>query len=100
MPAAVREKDPDKPYELPRRLYDEARLFVEQDTSPANTINDFFVTAISAYVRVLKRKQVDAAFAGMGEDADYQREARLIAEEFSPSDWEAFELAERETAKV
>jgi hypothetical protein len=35
---------------------------------------------------------LDAAFAGMAEDADYQREAEQLAEEFEYSDWEALEL--------
>jgi hypothetical protein len=30
----------------------------------------------------------------MAEDADYQKEARLLAEEFEPSDWEALGLGE------
>jgi hypothetical protein len=30
----------------------------------------------------------------MAEDADYQKEARLLAEEFEPSDWEALRLGE------
>jgi hypothetical protein len=41
-----------------------------------------------------ERQQIDAAFAGMATDADYQQEAKLIAEEFAYSDWEAFGLQE------
>jgi hypothetical protein len=36
----------------------------------------------------------------MAEDADYQKEAKLIAEEFGQSDWEAFELIEREPVEA
>ncbi len=43
-----------------------------------------------------RRKQIDAAFAGIAEDADYQKEAKLIAEEFSQSDWEALEISEKD----
>jgi len=81
---------------MPRPLYDEARDFVEKEVSPANNINDFFVAAICAYVKLLKRKQIDVAFGKMAEDVDYQKEAMLISEEFAQSDWEAFEIAERE----
>jgi hypothetical protein len=63
-------------------------------------MTSFFVAAIASYVKLLKRKQIDAAFAGMAGDADYQKQAHLIAEEFTTSDWEAFELAERETAEA
>ena len=39
-----------------------------------------------------QRKQIDAVFVGMADDADYQKEAVLLAEEFERSDWEAFQL--------
>jgi len=81
---------------LPRPLYEEARKYVDRELVPAENINDFFVAAIYAYVKLVRRRQIDADFARMAEDADYQKEAKLIAEEFSPSDWEAFELTERE----
>jgi hypothetical protein len=40
-------------------------------------------------IEVLKRKELDAKFAGMSEDTDYQKEANLLAKEFESSDWEA-----------
>lgn len=79
---------------LPKPIYDEARTMVEESVVPVDSLNDFLVTAIAAYVKLLKRKQVDAAFAGMAGDSDYQKESRLISEEFSQSDWEALEIAE------
>jgi hypothetical protein len=85
---------------MPIKLYDEARKFVDRDLVQADNINDFFVAAISAYVKLLHRKQIDARFAKMAEDVDYQKEAKLIDEEFSPSDWEAFELTEREPVEA
>jgi hypothetical protein len=81
---------------LPRRLYNEAREFVDSDLVSADNVNDFFVAAICAYVKMLHRKQIDADFAKMAEDVDYQKEAKLLDEEFSASDWEAFEISERE----
>ena len=57
------------------------------------TVNGFFVAAIVAYVKLIKRKQIDAKFAAMSSDASYQKEAKLITEEFSQSDWEALEMA-------
>jgi hypothetical protein len=85
---------------MPSKLYDEARKFVDRDLVHAENINDFFVAAICAYVKLLHRKQIDADFAKMAEDADYQKEVKLIDEEFSPSDWEAFELTEREPVEA
>ncbi len=85
---------------MPVKLYDEARKFVERDVVQAENINDFFVAAICAYVKLLQRKEIDARFAKIAEDADYQKEAKLIAEEFGQSDWEAFELTEREPVEA
>jgi hypothetical protein len=85
---------------LPRPLYDEARSYLGKDLSPADNINDFFVAAICNYVKLLRRKKIDAAFASIAEDADYQKQATLIAEEFSQSDWEALEISERDPSEV
>ena len=54
------------------------------------------VRAIKAYVRMHRRKQIDAAFADMAQDADYQREAQRIAEDFALSDWEALRQKEND----
>jgi len=85
---------------MPRPLYDEACQFVEKGFSPASSINDFFVSAISAYVKLLKRKREDLAYSRMAQDVNYQKEAMLISEEFANSDWEAFEAVERETVEA
>lgn len=87
---------------LPRPLYDQAKRFVEsekQNTATFLSLNDFFVTAIQAYVRLYRRRQIDAAFAMMAEDADYQQEASLLAEEFEISDWDALRLGEDQLAE-
>ena len=37
--------------------------------------------------------ELDARFAEMADDADYQTEAIALAAEFERSDWEAFQLS-------
>jgi hypothetical protein len=81
---------------LPEQLYEEARSLVGEKATPAGSINGFIVSAILAYVRLVKRRQIDAKFAGMSEDTEYQKEAGRISGEFSQSDWEAFERAEKD----
>src|SRR5271157_939789 len=86
---------------LPVRVYDQARCVVEKERkgpSGSISLNDLIVAAITAYLKLYKRKQIDAAFAGMAEDADYQKEAKLLAEEFEVSDWEALRLEEMDLA--
>jgi hypothetical protein len=83
---------------LPLPVYEQAKCFVNSErkhTAHATiNLNDFFVTAIQAYVKLLRRRQIDAAFAAMAEDADYQKQARLLVEQFEPSDWEALRLGD------
>ncbi len=80
---------------LPRPIYDQAKRFVDSERAETRvTLNEFFVAAIQAYLKLHRRRQIDAAFASMAEDANYQKEARLLAEEFEESDWEALGLGE------
>jgi hypothetical protein len=87
---------------LPRPVYDQAKCVVDAEKGVAGnsiSLNDLFVTAITAYLKMYKRRQIDAQFACMAEDADYQKEARLLAEEFEQSDWEALGLEEADLEK-
>jgi len=87
---------------LPLPVYEQAKCFVDKERGiggagqPRISLNDFFVAAIKAYLKMYRRRQIDAAFAGMAEDADYQKEAKLLAEEFEFSDWEALGLEEKD----
>jgi hypothetical protein len=81
---------------LPRGLYEQARSVVEKGTTDAKSLNDFIVMAIKTYLKIYERKQIDAAFAGMAQDAKYQEEAKMLAEEFAYSDWEALQLDEKD----
>ena len=97
MPVArAKEKKVRTTVTLPKKVYDEARSCVEKSVSPADTLGAFFAAAIAAYVKLLKRKEIDAKFAAMAEDSEYQKMAKLISEEFSASDWEAFESVEKD----
>ena len=83
---------------LPRPVYDQAKCVVDKESGGRSRIslNEFIVMAITSYLKMYKRRQIDAAFAGMSEDADYQKEAKLLAEEFDYSDWEALEIGEKD----
>jgi hypothetical protein len=82
---------------LPRPVYDQAKCVVDEEKGGAGRVvsmNDLIVLAITAYLKMYKRRQIDAAFALMAEDAEYQKEASLLAEEFQYSDWEALRIGE------
>jgi hypothetical protein len=89
--AAKREPKVRTTVSLPKPLFEEARSVVADTAASTDSMNGFFVAAISAYVKLLKRKQIDAKFRAMADDSAYQKEAQLISEEFSQSDWEALE---------
>jgi hypothetical protein len=80
---------------LPRPLYDQAKQLVDLEKKNTSlSLNDFFVTAIQAYIKLQQRRQIDAAFASMAEDADYQNSASFLQVEFETSDWDALRLGE------
>jgi hypothetical protein len=78
---------------LPRHVYERAKIVVVR--SQASSFNEFVVQAIEEKVRRLTEAEIDAAFAQMAHDADYQRDSIGLASEFDRSDWEAFESGAR-----
>jgi hypothetical protein len=82
-----------KTIRLPLSLIHEAERFINA-CGHCESINEFIVKSMRLRIYVLKRRELDAKFAEMSEDADYQKEANLMAEEFEISDWEAAKLLE------
>ena len=60
----------------------------------AKSRNDLLARSLRNELAILERTAIDAAFAGMAHDADYQKEASKIPDEFAGSDWEAFQAGE------
>lgn len=79
---------------LPRSLFAQIEELLQSGVSRAAGFNEFAAAALRAYVRALRRKQIDAAFREMGADNSYQQEAEKLAEEFAESDWEALEASD------
>ncbi|OFW00710.1 MAG: hypothetical protein A3G20_02420 [Acidobacteria bacterium RIFCSPLOWO2_12_FULL_59_11] len=80
---------------LPRPIYEQAKSIVEERLVNVASFNDLVVAALLAYIKRVKRRQIDLAFRAMAEDTDFQKEASLISAEFEESDWEAFETGEK-----
>lgn len=78
---------------LPRGLYEKAKSLVDERNLDVGTLNELVVAALSAYISMARRRQIDRAFAAMAEDTEYQKEAQVIAAEFEESDWEALGLS-------
>jgi hypothetical protein len=89
MSLAARKEYQNTTVRLPRHVYDRAKTVVIK--SQASSFNEFVVQAIEEKVRRLTEAEIDAAFAHMAHDADYQRNSVRVASEFEKSDWEAFQ---------
>jgi metal-responsive CopG/Arc/MetJ family transcriptional regulator len=50
---------------LPKRLYEQVNCFVEKNR--ADSVNEFIVAAVAAYVKAMHRKIIDEAFVRMSE---------------------------------
>jgi hypothetical protein len=59
-------------------------------------MGDLIVLAMTTYLKIYKRRQIDAMFARIAEDANYQKEATLLVEEFAESDWAALQAGEND----
>jgi hypothetical protein len=73
---------------MPRQIYERAKVAIRH--TQQSSFNEFVVQAIEEKVRRLNEAQIDAAFAQMADDPDYQRDAVAMSREFEKSDWDAF----------
>lgn len=85
---------------IPRPLYEEARDVVEGKKVKAQSMNELIVLAMASFLKSYKRRQIDAAFAEMANDAEYQKEAALMNEQFEHSDWEALAITEQDVEEA
>lgn len=53
--------------------------------------NAFVADAVRQALAAIQRAEIDAAFAAMATDEEYQREALQIASEFERASWEALQ---------
>ncbi|MBM3941748.1 MAG: ribbon-helix-helix protein, CopG family [SAR202 cluster bacterium] len=79
---------------LPSQLLEAVDQVVRE--GKAKSRNQFVTTALRRELAALKRAAIDADFARMKDDQEYQEEALRICKEFATSDWEAFQLGEQQ----
>ena len=60
----------------------------------SRTRNEFLATAIRRELERIRREAVDREFEAMAADPLYQREARVISDEYRSADWQALRVAE------
>lgn len=62
----------------------------------ARSRNELVTMALERELAAQQRAAIDAAFAEMAQDPDYQAEANKISSEFASADWEAWRQVEGE----
>jgi len=82
---------------LPRRLYEEARRMVEKRATDANSFNDLLIESLEARLKQLRRERIDAEFASMKNDVQYQKQINTIMQEFDSNDRETIRTAENKS---
>lgn len=78
---------------LPAKLLEDTDLAVNQ--GKAKSRNDFVAQALRNELSALRKAEIDAAFAPMANDTEYQAEALQIEAELTEASWEALQLGER-----
>jgi L-lactate utilization protein LutC len=96
MPVAAKKRYQNTTVRVPRYIYEQAKTVISR--SQSSSFNEFVVEAIQEKVCRLTEAEIDAAFAQMAQDPDYQSASIAMAEEFKKGDWEAFQSTE--AAKV
>ncbi|HLO48790.1 CopG family transcriptional regulator [Phormidium nigroviride] len=82
---------------LPSKLLEATEQAVK--AGKAKSRDELITRALRKELLVIKRAEIDAAFAGMANDTEYQAEALQITEEFAQSDWEAWQIGESDYEK-
>jgi metal-responsive CopG/Arc/MetJ family transcriptional regulator len=77
---------------LPAKLIEECDRAVKE--GKAKSRNDFVALALRHELAAQKRADIDAAFATMADDIEYQAEAVMMNDEFAQADWEALKIGE------
>jgi len=77
---------------LPADLLEQVDRAVRE--GKARSRNAFVAIALRRELAAAEAAAIDAAFAGMADDEEYQAEALALAEDFSSEEWAAFRAAE------
>jgi Arc/MetJ-type ribon-helix-helix transcriptional regulator len=80
---------------LPADLLSAVDRIVEE--GKAHSRNEFVAAALRRELAARRRAEIDAAFDGMANDADYLAESSEIENELAGASWEALRVAEHES---
>ncbi len=93
MPAPAKKRFQNTTVRIPNQTYEQAKRAAHR--AQIASFNEFVIQAVEEKVRRLTEAEIDAAFAGMADDSNYQRDSVAMAREFEASDWEALKSSDR-----
>ena len=82
--------------DLPEQLVERVDAAARAEGTPSR--NRFIAESLEARIEALERARIDAEFAALRDDTEWQEEMRAMAEEAVPAGWEALRLDEEEGA--
>lgn len=77
---------------LPAELLQRSQQVIDDGLIPNR--NTLIITALENFLAELERQAIDAQFAVMLDDTEYQVLNEAIVEEFEESDWESWQATE------
>jgi metal-responsive CopG/Arc/MetJ family transcriptional regulator len=79
-------------FSIPKELLEETDRLVCSGKTKSR--NEFIAEALASHLAAIEKAEIDAAFAEMAQDREYQREALQIEAEFATASWETLKLGE------
>lgn len=77
---------------LPGALLEETKELLASGITGITTMSGLIAGALEAYIKIIRKEQIDRAFLRAAEDGQYQRLAREVNEMFAITDRETLSL--------
>jgi hypothetical protein len=95
-----KEKTQPTTVRLPGSLLDEAKELLASGVTNIGTMSALIADALEAYIRMLRKQQIDHAFLVAGKDGRYRKLSREVNEMFAISDRESVSIEDRQTVSA
>lgn len=94
-----KEKTQPTTVRLPGSLLDEAKELLASGVTNIGTMSGLITGALEAYIKVIRRHEIDRAFLQAAEDGRYQKLSREVNEMFAITDRETISPEKKQTVE-
>jgi hypothetical protein len=94
-----KEKTQPTTVRLPGTLLEEAKELLASRVTGIATMSGLIAGALEAYIKMIRKEQIDRAFLRAAEDGQYQRLSREVNEMFAITDRETISLEKKQTVE-